>query len=129
MTVRWAAASESVAVISSVMPRSALHFSAIALRFDTPVPNWRNVIGFCAQIVGKPDIVPVPAATPTAAAPVLSSERRVKPVFAVVVVSLMLVMLFSFRPCCCQLSRRPRTMASAAPQWMGNAWPTTIGWA
>ena len=44
MTARWAAASESSAVISSVMPRSSLHFSAMALRFDTPVPNWRSVM-------------------------------------------------------------------------------------
>jgi hypothetical protein len=116
VTVRWAAASESVAVISSVMPRSALHFSAIALRFDTPVPNWRSVMFDCAQMVGKPVIVPVPAATPTAAAPVLRSERRVRPVFVLVVVSLMLVMLFSFSVFDCQLSRRPRTMASPAPQ-------------
>ena len=80
MTARCAAASESVAVISSVMPRSALHLSAIALRFDTPVPNWRSVIGFCAQIVGKPVMAPEPAARPTAAAPVFSSERREIPV-------------------------------------------------
>ncbi len=61
------------------MPRSALHFSAMALRFDTPVPNWRSVIGFCAQMVGKPVTAPEPAAAPLRAAAPLSRLRRVSP--------------------------------------------------
>ncbi len=92
MTARCAAASESVAVISSVIPRSSLHFSAIALMFETPVPNWRSVIGFCAQMVGKPVIAPEPAMAPTAAAPVFSNERREMP-FAGVAVFVSVVML------------------------------------
>ncbi|WJI60152.1 MULTISPECIES: hypothetical protein [unclassified Mesorhizobium] len=55
--------------------------SAIAFRFDTPVPNWRSVMLDCAQMVGKPLMAPEPAARPTAAAPVLSNERREIPVF------------------------------------------------
>ena len=44
----------------------------MALRFDTPVPNWRSVtfLMFCAQIVGKPVMAPLPMATPAAAAAV-----------------------------------------------------------
>src|SRR3954454_1055508 len=49
-----------------VKPRSCFTFSATAFRFDTPVPNWRSVtfLMFCAQIVGKPVMAPLPAATP-----------------------------------------------------------------
>ena len=57
--------------------------SAIAFRFDTPVPTWRKVMLriFCAQMVGKPVIAPDPAATPAVASPaVASKERRGRPV-------------------------------------------------
>src|SRR5262250_2543241 len=56
VTTRCTTASESSAVICSVMPRSALHFSAISLIADTPVPHCRSTMFllFCAQIVGKP---------------------------------------------------------------------------
>ncbi len=73
VTTRCDTASESSAVICRVMPRSALHFSAMALRFDTPVPNWRSVIGFCAQMVGKPVTTPPPAARPASAPAPLSA--------------------------------------------------------
>ena len=50
-----------------------MHFSAMALRFDTPVPNWRSVIVvFCAQMVGKPVIAPEPAASRRRGAPLSS---------------------------------------------------------
>src|SRR3990170_1293983 len=39
VTTRCTTASESSAVICRVMPRSALHFSAISLIADTPVPH------------------------------------------------------------------------------------------
>src|SRR3954454_15978749 len=51
--------------------------SAIAFRFDTPVPNWRSVtfLMFCAQIVGNPVTAPLAAATPAVA----RRERRPSP--------------------------------------------------
>src|SRR4030088_3016852 len=46
--------SAASAVICRVMPRSALHFSAISLFADTPVPHWRSTMFllFWAQMVG-----------------------------------------------------------------------------
>src|SRR3546814_7653785 len=78
VTARWATASESSAVICRVMPVSALHFSAMALRFDTQVPNWRSVtfLLFCAQMVGNQVNAPLPAARPMPAAAPLRTERR-----------------------------------------------------
>ena len=56
VTTRCTTASESSAVICRVKPRSALAFSAISLKADTPVPHWRSTMFllFCAQIVGAP---------------------------------------------------------------------------
>ena len=74
----------------------------MALRFETPVPNWRKVIFDCAQMVGKPVMRPEPAAKPMAAAPVLSSERRESPDLFLV----MLVMPFPlFRNWSCRFMR------------------------
>src|SRR5437868_179194 len=60
------------------MPKSALHFSAISLMFDTPVPNWRSVMFLvvCAQSVGKPVTTPLPSAAPAMPAAPLSILRR-----------------------------------------------------
>jgi hypothetical protein len=51
----------------------------MSLRFDTPVPNWRSVIGLCAQTVGNPVIAPAPATTPIAAALPFRTLRRETP--------------------------------------------------
>src|SRR6266404_2745902 len=67
----------------------------MALRFETPVPNWRKVIFDCAQMVGKPVMTPEPAAKPIAAAPVLRSERRESPALFFVVL-VMPIPLFRF---------------------------------
>src|SRR5258708_6965374 len=87
VTARGGVGCESIAVISSVMPRSALHFSAMALRFDTPVPNWRSVMFDCAQMVGKPVIAPLPAARPANAAVPFNIVRRDTPFFFISVIS------------------------------------------
>src|SRR5262245_55034618 len=81
VTTRCTTASESSAVICSVMPRSALHFSAISLIADTPVPHWRSTIFllFCAQIVGKPPSAPLPIAAPARPAVPFSILRRPTP--------------------------------------------------
>ena len=81
VTTRCTTASESSAVICSVKPRSALHFSAISLMFDTPVPHWRSTmfLVFCAQITGKPVIAPLPSAAPAAPAAPFSILRRPTP--------------------------------------------------
>ena len=83
VTTRCTTASESSAVICSVMPRSALHFSAISLIADTPVPHWRSTMFllFCAQITGKPVIAPLPTAAPAMPAAPLSILRRPMPPF------------------------------------------------
>src|SRR5215472_13995415 len=70
------------------MPRSALHFSAISLMFDTPVPNWRSVMFllFCAQIIGAP--TELPTAAPASPAAPFRTLRRPKPFsFPVIVTS------------------------------------------
>src|SRR3954471_9233606 len=78
VTTRCTTASESSAVICRVMPRSALHFSAISLIADTPVPHWRRVMFllFCAQIIGKPVIAPLPIAAPAKPAVPFRTLRR-----------------------------------------------------
>ena len=64
----------SSAVISIVIPRSSLAFAAISLKADTPVPDCRNTMLLCAQIIGAPS-VPAAAAV-EAATPLLSSDLR-----------------------------------------------------
>ena len=83
VTTRCTTASESSAVICRVMPRSALHFSAISLIADTPVPHWRSTMFllFCAQIVGKPVTAPLPSAAPAMPAAPFSILRRPTPPF------------------------------------------------
>ena len=78
VTTRCTTASESSAVICSVMPRSALHFSAISLIADTPVPHWRRVMFLvvCAQIIGKPVTAPLPTAAPATPAAPFRTLRR-----------------------------------------------------
>src|SRR5690606_8308922 len=106
------------------MPRSSLHFSAIALRLETPVPNWRSVMGFCAQIVGKPVMMPEPAARPAAAAPDFRSERRDTP--AVMLVGLV-IRIPPLLGLLVQESRWPSTIVSPASQWSGTASPILTG--
>src|SRR4029079_7873889 len=78
VTTRCTTASESSAVICRVMPRSALHFSAISLIADTPVPHWRSTMFllFCAQITGKPATAPLPTAAPATPAAPFRTLRR-----------------------------------------------------
>ena len=80
VTTRCAVESVSSAVICRVMPRSSFAFSAMALMFDTPVPNWRRVTSlmFWAHTIGKPVIAPLATAAPDRAAPRLSMVRRVR---------------------------------------------------
>ena len=88
---RWVTESESNAVICNVMPRSSLHLSAMALMFETPVPNWRRVtfLMFCAQMVGKPVMAPDPIAAPAAIAALpFRKSRREGPALETVLVLL-----------------------------------------
>ena len=124
MTTRCTTASESSAVICSVMPRSALHFSAISLRFDTPVPNWRSTMFllFCAQIVGKPVIAPLPTAAPAKPAAPFRTLRRPN---AVRLASHLHVSSFSVTGD--RLTRRPRTCTSLGVHDRTTGWPGATG--
>src|SRR5689334_25327655 len=82
------------------MPRSALHFSAMALRLDTPVPNWRSVMSVLDHTIGKPVTAPDPMARPAAAADPLSRLRREIPFrfLLIPVISPILRVCFSHPP-------------------------------
>ena len=77
---------------------------------DTPVPHWRSTMFllFCAQIVGKPVIAPLPSAAPARPAAPFRTLRRPRPSLTCVPSDLFLLLLRLHRPRTCTSSGVPR---------------------
>jgi hypothetical protein len=75
---RFSRSAFSVVCMWTVKPRSLLACSAIAGMAVTGGPAWFSTTSlmFCAQMVGKPRMAPIPAAPPIAAAAPFKTARR-----------------------------------------------------